>query len=371
MAENNYEVKSGDQGGTVRAPEIAYKPQDPEKYKPKIGLIGCGGITEWHLKAYKAAGYDVVAMCDMMIERAEQRRSAFYPNAKVFTDYRALLDLKDVDVVDTATHPEARVEVIEAALNSGKHVLSQKPFVTDLDTGERLVALADKVGRKLAVNQNGRWSPHFSYVRQAIAQGAIGEVMGAHLDVHWNHDWVAGTPFDEIYHVVLYDFAIHWFDILCCFMGDKQPSRVFASVARAVGQTAKPPLLGQALVEYDGAQATLAFDAYTKYGTKDSAYVTGSKGTLFSTGPDLAQHKVTLTTEAGMASPKLEGSWFPDGFHGTMGELLCAIEQDREPSNSAKNNLKSLALCFAALRSAETGLPQIPGEVRRLSTKKP
>lgn len=367
MSETNYEAKSSDRSDKVAAPAIHYQPRDPAKYKPKIGLIGCGGITEWHLKAYRAAGYDVAAMCDQIPERAEKRRAVFFPEAAVFTDYRFLLDLPGIEVVDIATHPDDRVEIIEHALLSRKHVLSQKPFVTDIGVGERLVALADKEGRRLAVNQNGRWSPHFSYIRQAIQGGLIGEVLGAHLGVHWNHDWVAGTPFDSIHHVVLYDFAIHWFDILSCFMGNRQATQVFASVAKASGQTAKPPLLAQVLVEYDGAQATMVFDAFTQYGTQDTTIVTGTKGTLFSTGPDLAKHKVTLTTAAGSASPHLDGSWFPDGFHGTMGELLCAIEEDREPSNSARNNLRSLELCFAALRSAETGQPRTPGEVRKLS----
>ena len=49
-----------------------------------------------------------------------------------------------------------------------------------------------------------------------------------------------------------------------------------------------------------------------------------------------------------------------------MGELLCAIEADREPTHSARNNLKSLELCFAALKSADTGQPVKPGSVRAL-----
>jgi predicted dehydrogenase len=367
MSKTNYEIKSNDRKQAATAPAFAYRPADPKSYRPKIGMIGCGGITESHLKAYKAAGYQVAAFCDVIPERAEKRRADFYPNAAVFSDHRYVLDLMDIEVVDIATHPEDRLEVIEHALLSQKHVLSQKPFVTDLDAGERLVALADRVERKLAVNQNGRWAPHFSYMRQAVQSAAIGDVLGAHLGVHWNHDWVAGTPFDCIHHVVLYDFAIHWFDILSCFMGDRKATRVFASTAHAKSQKAKPPLLGQALVEYEDAQATLVFDALTRFGSLDATILTGTEGTLSSTGPDLGKQTVTLTTSSGTASPNLEGSWFPDGFHGTMGELLCAIEEDREPSNSAKNNLASLALCFAALRSAETGLPQTPGKVRRMT----
>ncbi len=90
------------------------------------------------------------------------------------------------------------------------------------------------------------------------------------------------------------------------------------------------------------------------------------RGTLLSTGSNLEKQRVTLHTARGFASPALQGSWFDNGFHGTMAELLLAIEQKREPEHSARNNLKSLELCFAACRSAQTGRPVAPGAVRRL-----
>jgi hypothetical protein len=49
-----------------------------------------------------------------------------------------------------------------------------------------------------------------------------------------------------------------------------------------------------------------------------------------------------------------------------MAELLLAIEQNREPANGGRNNLKSLALCFAACASADAGKPIVPGTVRKL-----
>ncbi len=63
---------------------------------------------------------------------------------------------------------------------------------------------------------------------------------------------------------------------------------------------------------------------------------------------------MTVNVASGSWTPKLVGKWFPDGFHGTMGELLCAIEEDRESTIDAKDNLHSLELCFAAIHSAET-----------------
>ncbi|HEV8607371.1 MAG TPA: Gfo/Idh/MocA family oxidoreductase [Tepidisphaeraceae bacterium] len=349
----------------MKAQNLPYRPRDPKKYWPNIALIACGGITEQHLKAYKAAGYNVAALCDADRAKAEKRREEFYPRAKIYTNYREALRRDDIEVVDIATHPEERLPILRAAIEARKHVLSQKPFVIDLDEGRRLVELAKKRNVKLAVNQNGRWAPHFSYIRHAIAAGLIGDVFAAHLSVHWNHNWIKGTHFENVRHIVLYDFAIHWFDVLTTFI-NRNPRRVFASFTASPSQQARPALLAQALVEYENAQATLVFDADVKFGQRDTTYVAGSAGTISSSGPSLTEQTVTLHTERGYATPKLKGNWFPDGFHGTMAELLCAIEENREPSNSAENNLNSLALCFAAVESAETGKPQIPGKVRKL-----
>jgi hypothetical protein len=62
----------------------------------------------------------------------------------------------------------------------------------------------------------------------------------------------------------------------------------------------------------------------------------------------------------------LEGQWFDDGFAGTMGELICAIEDDREPLNGARENLTSLALTFAAVASRKSGQEVQVGTVRTL-----
>lgn len=350
----------------ISAPRLDYRPRDPKHYRPAIGLIGCGGISGSHLTAYKRAGYRVAALCDLVEEKARERQKEFYPRATVYTDYRDLLQRDDIEVVDIATHPPERVAIIEDALEAGKHVLSQKPFVLDLDVGQRLVDLAAKKGVRLAVNQNGRWAPHFSYIRHALQDGLLGDTISANLTVHWDHTWIIGTVFEEIHHLVLYDFGIHWFDAVSQFFGDRAVHSVYASVARAKGQQARPPMLAQCLIEYDGGQASLIFNAQVPLGQEDRTYVAGTRGTILSIGPSLSDQTLTIYLERGFGSPKLQGQWFPDGFHGTMGELLCAIEEEREPENSARNNLKSLELCFAAIASATDGKPKQPGRVRKL-----
>jgi predicted dehydrogenase len=349
----------------VTAPRLAYQPKDPTGKSPKIGLIGCGNITQWHLRAYQAAGYQVSALCDIDRSKAEKRRNEFCPTAEVL-DFTELLSRNEISVVDIATHTTTRPPLVEAALTSGKHVLSQKPFVEDLKEGERLAKLAEDAGRFLAVNQNGRWAPHWSYLREAVKMGLLGELSAIHCEVHWNHNCLSGPEFEKMHHLILYDFAIHWFDILCCFMGEREPLRVYASLTHSRNQTIRPPLLAQATVEYEGAQASLVFNGNTSIGPWETTFVAGQRGTIRCQGQDFRSQELVMTTEEGISQPVLTGTWFPDGFHGTMGELLCAIEAGRPPTHSARNNLKSLALCFAAVASAETGKPVTPGNVKNL-----
>lgn len=353
--------------GDVAAPALPYQPPMPRQYRPRIGVIGAGGIVSAHLDAYRTAGWDVAAICNRTRAKAEAKAAEFAPQARVTDRWEEVLADPSIDVVDITPHPADRLPLIEAALRAGKHVLSQKPFVLDLDQGQRLVALARDRGVKLAVNQNGRWAPHLAWMREAVRAGLIGDVISTHISIHWNHGWIAGTPFERIQDLILYDFGIHWFDFLRSATGNRA-RRVMATGAFATGQTAKAALLAQVLVELDGGQASLVFDGATPHGPRDTTFIAGTRGSLRSDGPDLGQQSVTLTTGAGIARPQLQGTWFNDGFRGAMGALLVAIEDDTEPANGAAENLDSLALAFAAIQARRTGQPVPVGAVRALTT---
>jgi predicted dehydrogenase len=351
----------------MAAPVLPYQPPVPAGYRPPIALIGCGGIARNHLDAYRGKGYPVVVLCDRNLAAARSLRDEFFPEAWVTDDPDEIFARPDIEVVDLALHPEPRLPLIRRALEADKHVLSQKPFVTDLREGRKLVELADQRGRKLAVNQNGRWAPYFAYLRQVVKQGLLGEIVSCDIHIAWDHTWIKGTRFERIHHIVLYDFAIHWFDIVTCVFGERRPTRVFASAERIPGQEIGPPLSAGALVGFDGGQASLVFHAGTRFAPSESTVVTGTQGTFRSAGPVCANDRVTLATADGQAEVPLEGAWFNDGFAGAMGELLRAIEEEREPENSARNNLRSLELCFAAVASADRGHPVTPGDVLEIA----
>lgn len=348
----------------IPAPRLPYQPRTPRRYRPRIGLIGCGGITPTHLRAYRKMGFVVAALCDPRLAAARERQAEFYPEAYVCTDHRDLLARGDIDVVDIATHPLVRPPLVRDALCAGKHVLSQKPFVLDLAEGEQLVALARKKRRLLAVNQNGRWSPYVSYAREAVKAGLLGDVVSVDMTLAWDHSWIRGTPFERLRNVMLFDFGIHWFDIAACLFGARRPLSAFAYLTNVRGQTVAPPMSAHAALKFDGGLAAMSFHGHTRQANSEQLTVTGTEGIFRASGAVCAAHDVYLRTKRGECRPKLKGEWFPDGFAGAMGELLCAIEEGREPENSAASNLRSLALCFAALESTRTGAPVTPGKAR-------
>ena len=346
----------------VEAPDLPWRPPVPKR-PLRIGVVGAGGIVPAHLGAYRTAGWEVAAICNRTLSKAEALAETFYPEARTTSSLDDLLTDPAIEVLDVTPHPKERAPMIEAALRAGKHVLSQKPFVLDLAEGERLADLAEAEGVTLAVNQNGRWAPHMAYAREAARAGLLGTPIALHAAVHWDHNWVAGTAFDTIEPLILYDFGIHWFDFAASVMG--RGEAVFATAARAEGQGARVPLLSQALIRYPGGQASLAFDGAVRHGPWDTSFVAGTEGSVRSEGPDLNTQSVTVTTRRGWARPALSGQWFDDGFRGAMGELMVAVEEGRAPLNGARANLDGLAMGFAALASAREGREVAVGEATR------
>lgn len=350
----------------MNAPELHYQPAGPSRpTEHKIGLIGCGGISQYHLQAAQSFGVEVVAMADISREAAEKRRDAYFPDAEVFTDHRELLAREDVTVVEIATHTAVRVGQIRDALEAGKHVLSQKPFTFDLDEGEALVALAEEKGVRLGVNQNGRWSPQFAAILAGVKSGLLGEIHSLDMVMAWDHTFTRGTPFEDLHHLILSDFAIHYFDVVANVFGDREATGVFANAVKAPRQDMKPPMIANAVLNFGTGLATLGFSAYETQSQKEFLCCVGSKGTLRALGRINRIAEMEFANNEGSVTFPLEGQWFPDGFRGTLGEFLRAIEEGREPTISGRNNLKSLELCFAALESADSGRAIVPGEVRK------
>lgn len=336
---------------------LSFQPQFPSHYRPKIGLIGCGNIAKvGHLPAYQKYGVKVAGVYDPLTEAVAGVQEQFGIE-KIYSSLDDLLADPEIEVVDIATHPPERVSLMRKALLAGKHVLSEKPFAPDIKSAREIIALAEDQGLKVAVNQSGRWGPPWRAATLLIQKGFVGEPFEVtHLfDVNFAW-WIPGTVFDTLKNYEIYDYAVHWIDITRCWMGEKKVAGVRAREYRTPHQPANsiaPYGMWIELVYEDGSNAMIRSvgTAETKKGGH-LFWVHGSAGTIRGS-IQLGSDYVELETGDATTRYHLEGTWYPDGFAGAMGELLCAIAEHREPFHSAQHNLLSLQLTFAACRSSD------------------
>lgn len=153
------------------------------------------------------------------------------PDVQVVADVHAALADPGLDIVVIASPNDTHAPLARAALQAGKHVVVDKPFALDLTQARELAAIADKHQRVLSVFQNRRWDSDFLGVRQAMAQGVLGEVMHfeSHIDryrpqvrARWREQAGAGSG-------LWYDLGPHLVDQALCLFG--LPDRVRASLA--------------------------------------------------------------------------------------------------------------------------------------------
>lgn len=339
--------------------ELDYRPPLPERPRG-IGIVGCGAIVqEAHLPAYRKHGLPVVGVHDVVEEVARDVSRRF--GVRAFGSLEELLGHPEVAVVDVAARTEDRPPLVRAALAAGHDVLSQKPFAPNIEEARELVAEAARLGRTLAVNQNGRWAPSWRAATLLLEQRAIGELAAVTHLFDMSLAWSIERHFNEMDHFLLYDYAVHWFDISRCWLAGKTVASVRAREARTPNQPPESHTEWSMWTEIACTDGTSVM--IRGLGCADAAaprshpfWIHGAQGTI--RGSALGGDFVELSRGPVASRLALEGAWYPDGFAGTMGELQCAVEEGREPSNSAAHNLLSLELTLAAVRSAEgDGVP--------------
>ncbi|MBA2682804.1 MAG: Gfo/Idh/MocA family oxidoreductase [Ktedonobacteraceae bacterium] len=331
---------------------VNFKPQFPATYHPGIGIIGCGEIVQIaHLPAYKKYGVNVVGAYDISSQATQAVHDTF--GVRIFSSVDELLAHPEIEVVDIATHPAARVELVRKALRAGKHVLSQKPFALDIPTAQLLIAEARDCGRKLAVNQNGRWAPAWRVATLLVEQGMVSDVLAITHLYEISFEQFVHTPFDAIPHFGIYDYSVHWLDITRCWMGETPVQAIRAREYRTPNQPVESKANWGMWIEIayeNGASAFIrGVNCLETPAKGHSFWIHGRQGSIHGRVEDLVEIERGGTT----TNYQLEGRWFPDGFAGTMGELLSAIAEEREPYNSAQHNLLSLQMTLAACRSSE------------------
>jgi len=279
------------------------------------------------------------------------------PPAKRFATIEEGLDRSGARAAIVALPEMVHKEAITAALERGLHVLTEKPLAMDMSEAAAIVrASRHAPGVILMVDQNYRWRPHTRALQRGVREGKIGPVVSASFEFRQD---IVRTSTDawreQMPHPYLHDIAIHHFDLLRATTGQE-----CVAVAAWGG---RPP--------WSWYKGVPAIDAILRF---DGGMQVSYTGTMVARGYATAQDGIiTMTGEGGTLrlEADLQVRWYRDKQvevippepmpHAdtayALREFLAAIQERRQPETHVEDNVRSLAMVAATIRSVESGQP--------------
>lgn len=214
--------------------------------KLKIGFIGCGGIAfDKHLPgmASQRDRIDMYAFCDIIPERAEEARAKYgCEGAKVFTDYRELLACPEIYAVHVLTPNVKHCEISCAAMEAGKHVISEKPMAATYADALKMYETHLRTGKLLTVGYQYRHMDANKAMKSYVDTGALGEIYYAEATA-WRRrgipTWGVFTNKAEQGGGPLIDMATHALDLTLWMMNNYEVASVTGASFAKIGPCAK------------------------------------------------------------------------------------------------------------------------------------
>ena len=329
----------------------------------RIVLVGCGSITgEWFNALKTRKDVDIVGLVDLDETVARKRSEEFnWPHARIGTDLAAVLAEVRPDIVFDCTIPAARASVVEVALRHGCHVLSEKPMANSMDEARRLIDVAREAGRTFAIMQNRRYLGSIRTMRSFIGSEAIGGLTTL------NSDFYVGAHFagyrGKMRHALLLDMSIHTFDQARMISG-ADPVSVYCREWNPRGSWFEHDASAVAIFEMsnglvytyrgswcaEGDGTTWECD-WRALGTNGYALWDGAEN-FRAQRPRPTDDLVRPTDPVPVPGVEWPG---PSGHAGCIHHFLDCIHAGRKPETDCTDNIKSLAMVFGAIESAETG----------------
>jgi len=210
----------------------------------KVGIIGCGGIANGkHMPALSGlSNVEMVAFCDIIEERAQDAADKFgAPKARVYKDYQEMLKKEgEMEVVHVLTPNRTHSPITVAALESGRHVMCEKPMAKDVDGARAMVAAAKKTGKKLTIGYQSRCRTDSLYLKQLCEAGELGEIYYARAIALRRRAVPTWGVFLDEYEQgggPLIDIGTHALDLTLWMMNNYEPMVVLGTSYRKLADT--------------------------------------------------------------------------------------------------------------------------------------
>lgn len=323
----------------------------------KALIVGAGGMGKsWGRNLKSHEDCKTVGWVDIRPEAAaaaaeEMEFSGIYTGDDLS---KALAETKPDFVVDV-TIPEAHRDVTLQALAAGVPVLGEKPMAHSMEAAREMVAASEKAGKLYMVSQSRRYDPRIAAYRRLIETeiGAPGIL---------NSDFYLGPHFggfrDAMDHVLLLDMAIHTLDA-ARYLSGADPVAVYCEEFNPSWSWYKGDACATALFEMSGGLRYTYRGSWCAEGRMTSWEAdwraVGPHGTAAWNGYDeIKAERVTETKEffSKTAAQEAKVEPAPSGIAGSLRDFLNALQTGATPMGECHDNIKSLAMVFAAIESA-------------------
>lgn len=285
------------------------------------------------------------------LQKKAQEQLGLNPS-KVFSSLDEAIKNVQADFVLDVTPPSVHEEIAEKAFAAGLHLIGEKPLSNDFAAAKRIVKRGREANVRHMITQNYRFNAQPRTTRKAIDDGVIGKP--GQCDIKFYMNWAdnPGSHYVTEPFMLINDMMVHHFDMMRYVLGS-DPVAVQAITWNHAWGWHKGDAAHSIVFEFpDGLWAThvsvgCAVGERTNY--NGDWRVAGPKGTITWDREGKMWH-----SHLHRADPQVNQEIFPVATEQTLlGEFFSAIQENRDPECSAQDNLKSLAMVFAAIKSSE------------------
>jgi UDP-N-acetyl-2-amino-2-deoxyglucuronate dehydrogenase len=327
----------------------------------QAGFVGCGNITDTHVRAAREAGVGIAAFHGRDLAKAEALAARY--GGKAFARYEDFLAHRPMDFVVIGTPSALHAEQGILAARRSLHVLVEKPIDVTLEKGQALVAAAEGAGVRLAVLFQDRLKPDLVALRDFVRSGGLGRVLLASARVKWHRppeyyassNWRGRRALDG--GAALINQGVHTVDLLLWLLGDV--TRVHGLTATTL-HAIESEDVALALLEFESkAVATLEATTAAWPGYPRRVEISGTEGTLVVEGDrvvaaDLRKPVPGLVATGGDGAAAASSAVVADAApHRRMVEdFVRAIETGCTPACDGREGLRSVAVVEAVYKAA-------------------
>jgi predicted dehydrogenase len=331
-----------------------------------VAVVGCGFFARNHLHAWKdlaTEGVALAAVCDVDPAKAKAAAEAFGV-PRWYDDADTMFREEKLDLVDIVTRVETHRTLVESAMRHRVPTIVQKPFGPDFAACKAMTDAAQSAGVFLAVHENFRFQFPMRKIADLLRDGGIGAPSWARISFRTGYDIYKGQPYlmrEERF--VIMDLGVHVVDLARAFLGDVE--HLSAETQRRNPNVRAEDTATMLLRHRSGAVSVVECTYETRRlpdnFPETRLEIEGPKGAIVLKSGSVIEATINgKMTRHDADAPVLD--WAERPWHviqesvlATCTHMLGALRSGREAATSARDNLKTFAVCEAAYEAASSG----------------